>query len=169
MVKLFMFCQQFSYKVYEVTHLDDTLMSSILIWENSAGIDFWRRGRIATVMVHPDIQVNFENFLVLNDYEYKVLIQNVQDTLIREEEDEKRYLLNKRENSRAVDFEHFWKYEEIVDYIDGLAQKYPNLVQAFDIGTTYENRTIKGLTISKNGVVTGEKSVIFIDGGIHAR
>lgn len=48
-----------------------------------------------------------------------------------------------------------------------MEKDYPNLVSVETIGTTYEGRQIKGVTISSGG--SGQKNAVLIEGGIHAR
>lgn len=48
-----------------------------------------------------------------------------------------------------------------------LEKDYPNLVSVATIGTTYEGREIKGVTISSGG--SGKRNAVLIEGGIHAR
>jgi hypothetical protein len=143
-------------------------MKSIYLWEKIEGIDFWKRGPVANVMVQPEAQNDFEHFLQMNRFGYKVLIENVQETLDREEEEKQQYL-SRKSTREGVDFEHFWEYDEIVEYIENLERKYPQLVKTYDLGRTYENRTIKGISISRNGELAGKNPVVLMDSGIHAR
>ncbi|XP_032310082.1 carboxypeptidase B-like [Drosophila ananassae] len=62
----------------------------------------------------------------------------------------------------------YYTYEEIGDYLDGLAWSYSNRVVLKEIGVSYENRTLRTITIS-NGDGRPGKNVIFIDAGFHAR
>lgn len=67
-----------------------------------------------------------------------------------------------------MDFGHFWTYEEIYEYIDELAEEYPELITVETGGLSSEGREIKVVKISTTGV-QGNKPTIFIDVGIHAR
>lgn len=70
----------------------------------------------------------------------------------------------------TVDFIHFWRTQEIYDYLDALAANYSNLAKVEVIGHTHQNRPIKAITISASGSHgNGSRPVIFIDGGVHAR
>lgn len=62
----------------------------------------------------------------------------------------------------------YYTYEEIQEYLDGLARSYIDRVELKDVGESYENRTLRTITIS-NGDGRPEKNVIFIDAGIHGR
>lgn len=59
----------------------------------------------------------------------------------------------------------YYNLASINAWIDDLAKHFPNIVTVIDGGTSYENRTIKGLKISH-----GEgRRAIFLEGGIHSR
>ncbi|XP_070135470.1 carboxypeptidase B1-like [Drosophila bipectinata] len=62
----------------------------------------------------------------------------------------------------------YYTHEEIQDYLDGLARSYGNRVELKEVGKSYENRTLRTITIS-NGDGRPGKNVIFMDAGIHAR
>ncbi|XP_026832204.1 carboxypeptidase B [Drosophila erecta] len=62
----------------------------------------------------------------------------------------------------------YYTYEEIQDYLKGLAESYANRVKLTNVGKSYENRNLTTITIS-NGDGRKDKNVIFIDAGFHAR
>ncbi|XP_037782742.1 carboxypeptidase B-like [Penaeus monodon] len=69
-------------------------------------------------------------------------------------------------SGKAMDWTSYHRYDEITAWLEELASTYPELCSVKDVGTTYEGRTMKMLTLNKGGT---EKPGIFIDGGIHAR
>ncbi|KAJ3282009.1 hypothetical protein HK104_011156 [Borealophlyctis nickersoniae] len=68
---------------------------------------------------------------------------------------------------------YFRKYhtiEEITEYYDSLANTYPDLVEPFTVGKTYEGREIRGIHIhNKNSSKLNEVKDFVFHGGIHAR
>ncbi|XP_039488649.2 carboxypeptidase B-like [Drosophila santomea] len=62
----------------------------------------------------------------------------------------------------------YYTYEEIQNYLKGLAESYSNQVKLTNVGKSYENRNLTTITIS-NGDGRKDKKVIFIDAGFHAR
>lgn len=54
-------------------------------WEDNPAIDFWeqisRKGKPSRVMVAPDTQVQFEDFLNENNFTYELIIENVERLL----------------------------------------------------------------------------------------
>lgn len=75
---------------------------------------------------------------------------------------------NKIEGRHTTDFNHFWKYDEIYEYIDELAEEHPEIMSVETGGLTSEGREIKVVKISTTGV-QGDKPIIFIEVGMHAR
>ncbi|XP_064081518.1 carboxypeptidase B1-like [Macrobrachium nipponense] len=68
-----------------------------------------------------------------------------------------------------VTFDRYMDVDEILAYIEDLPNKYPDLVNLKKIGTSIENRPIYLVTMTRNIRTNGNKPIIFIDGGIHAR
>ena len=66
------------------------------------------------------------------------------------------------------DFSHYWKIDEIEDYIEFLSKTTKLFVKKILIGKSYEGRPIHALTISLDEIV-GNLPILFIDSGIHAR
>lgn len=68
----------------------------------------------------------------------------------------------------ALDLSRFYEYEEIVEYINQLAEKYPKTVSIGSAGTSYQGRDIPVVVID-NGDNIRNKPTILMDAGIHAR
>lgn len=157
------------YKLYEVipnTKVDQNHLRSLSL--STEAYDFWTMpkelGRKSDIMVAPDFQDNLENFLQKLNISYTVAVENV-ETIVQKE----RFLqAMSRAFSRPYKFNRYYRYNEIVDYIDNLAKKYPELVTVTTIGKSYEKKDIKMIFISdKNS--SEIKNTILIDAGIHAR
>lgn len=64
------------------------------------------------------------------------------------------------------DWSRYWNLDEINAWMDSLVISYPEAVSAFSIGTSFENREIRGVKINSGGG-EGKKS-IFFESTIHA-
>lgn len=136
--------------------------------QSTESYDFWsmpkKLGERSDVLVPPDDQDNFEKYLQKFDIDYYIAMDNV-EMFVREE----RFLQSvSRAFSRSVKFNRYYRYNEIVEYLDSLATKYPKLVTVQTIGKSFENRDIKTITISDNQS-NDAKNTILVDAGIHAR
>uniref|UniRef100_A0AAG5D5V7 Peptidase M14 domain-containing protein n=1 Tax=Anopheles atroparvus TaxID=41427 RepID=A0AAG5D5V7_ANOAO len=158
-----------NYKVYSI-QVDSAEKHAILKrWEDRKGVDFWDRAGYR-VMIHPSLQEAFERFLTVNRFTYELIIEDVEATIEAERLYDQEYRRRKAASGRAtVDFEHFWTNAEVNSYLDDLQRSYPSLVRVATIGTTHLGNPIKSITISTNNGVAGQKPVVFIDGGLHAR
>lgn len=58
---------------------------------------------------------------------------------------------------------------QINEYLDGLAEKHPDLVTVINAGLSYEGRQIKYVRISTTRFENLMKPVIIIDAAVHAR
>ncbi|XP_069989561.1 carboxypeptidase B-like [Penaeus vannamei] len=67
-----------------------------------------------------------------------------------------------------VTFSRFMTYEEIVSYVEGLPQKYPERVQLRVAGMSEENRPIYVVVVA-SAAAKADEPVIVVDGGAHAR
>lgn len=161
-----------SYKVYDVTPRKDQ-MADLMSWEFDAGIDFLGLGgaeRVSKVMVSPDLQSHFVDFLARNGINYEMAIEDV-EPLLRKERTDRMSRKAKRSAFTEDDvptFESYLTFEELEAYTIHLATEYPHLVTRDIIGKTVEGRDMIGLRVS-NAAEFGKKPIIFIDAGVHAR
>lgn len=147
--------------IFEQNHLRSLSLST-------EAYDFWsmpkQLGERSDVLVPPDYQESFERFLHKFGISYTIAMDNV-ETLVQKE----RYLQSvSRTFSRSIKFNRYYMYNEIIDYLDNLAIKYPKLVTVKTIGKSFENRDIKTIWIS-NKRSNEAKNTILVDAGIHAR
>ena len=141
-------------------------------WEFQEGIDFWSKGgpgRPSKIMVSPEIEDSFMDFLVRNGIGYEMFLDDVESSLQRD----RLARIKSRGKRKAMsadnepNFELFWNFEEMEAYTIQLAQQNPTLVTRDLIGKSIEGRDIFGMRIS-SGSEFGVKPIIFIDSGVHA-
>ncbi|CAG9799908.1 unnamed protein product [Chironomus riparius] len=154
------------YKVYDLSPTKEQI-PFVMEWEFQTGIDFWSYGRANKafrIMVSPEIESNFVNFLDKNEINYSIGIENVETTL-KSDKITKRSL---RLVNGIPNFNYYWSYPEMEEIFNRLATDYPNLVKLEVIGKSYLNQSIYGVRVSKNQEF-GLNPIIFIDAGTHAR
>lgn len=157
------------YKMYRViphTKIEQNHLRTLSL--STEAYDFWsmpkQLGERSDVLVPPDYQKDFERFLQKFGIRYTIAMENV-ETVVQKE----RYLQSvSRTFSRSIKFNRYYMYNEIIEYLDNLAIKYPKLVTVNTIGKSFENRDIKTITISDKSS-NETKNTILVDGGIHAR
>lgn len=80
--------------------------------------------------------------------------------------EEKVMFANSHHAAGAFDYQGYNGYDDIVRELKRLAST-NQFASTFEVGRTYENRTLIGLKISNDPTKT--KPVVWVDGGIHAR
>lgn len=70
-----------------------------------------------------------------------------------------------------VDFKHYPQPDEINAFLDALVRDYPDLVESYEIGKTWQGRPIRALRVAneKTGDRVQDRPVMYIDGQHHAR
>lgn len=163
-----------SFKAYDVTPNAEQI-DELLQWRDEEGVDFWRAasaGYQSTVMIPPYLQDDFENFLKSSGVEFKVKIEDVGEVEKEFEADRIRRLEAKKikpafEPFATPSFDVYWSSNEMDTYSRFLASNYPHVVTREVIARSFEGRDVYALKISRGGF--GNKPVIFMDGGMHAR
>lgn len=64
--------------------------------------------------------------------------------------------------------EYFWDYNEIMEYVDQVAQDYSNIVKVHTLKPSLQNRRIVNIEITAPGNKEA-RPIVFIDSTIHAR
>lgn len=68
-------------KVYSVLCEKDTHLDNLILWEDNQYIDFWSLpgpNKTSSILVDPRMQHEFEEFLIDGNYNYKILINDVE-------------------------------------------------------------------------------------------
>lgn len=158
--------------MYDVAPQRDQL-ADLMSWEFDEGVDFLGRGSSSKawrVLVSPELQEVFTNFLQRNEIAYEMTVENMQPLLQKEKSDR----INRRAKRSVFadegvpSFENYLTFEEMEAYTMFLANEYPNLVKRDLLGFTVEGRQMIGVRVS-SAAEFGKKPIIFIDSGVHAR
>jgi hypothetical protein len=122
--------------------------------------------RVCDLRVSPRSLGSTTSFLADHNYTYSIVHSDLQaafdDQLVAASE---RHLLG---GGGSAWHTKFHSYDEIVHWMQGLADAHPDIVDLVTIGQTYESRAIYGLRITDKSV-TVPKPAIYYDGCIHAR
>ncbi|XP_059402054.1 carboxypeptidase A2-like [Carassius carassius] len=135
----------------------------------NSGLDFWTHAvsteRPVEIRV-PHSSLNaVKVFLKKNNIHFTVMINNVQELLVRERE-EMVHNAEMERKTKSLNFAAYHDLETIYKFMDTLVAKHSNLISKEKIGSTFENRTMYVLKFSTGGE---KKPAIWIDAGIHAR
>jgi hypothetical protein len=79
------------------------------------------------------------------------------------------YVQTKPRVEGELDFGHYHKYDEVVYFMEKWKKEYPDLVELYSVGKSYEGRDIWQMTISNKS--TGkdtDKSAVYLEGNRHS-
>ena len=68
-----------------------------------------------------------------------------------------------------MDFSHYHKYDEVLAFLNRWAKDYPNIVEVYSVGKSFEGRDIWQMTITNKS--TGkdtDKPAMFVEGNRHS-
>ncbi|MFH8120449.1 MAG: M14 family zinc carboxypeptidase, partial [Candidatus Aenigmatarchaeota archaeon] len=103
-----------------------------------------------------DLKKGYADF-VLTEIQY----QKIKDLYPNE------ILLRSSDTRTLINFGPYYTYNEAMNEINNFYNNYPNLVSSpFIVGTSWENRLIKGIKITSNN---NSKPVVWFNSAIHAR
>uniref|UniRef100_A0A8C2GDU7 Carboxypeptidase A2-like n=3 Tax=cellular organisms TaxID=131567 RepID=A0A8C2GDU7_CYPCA len=134
-----------------------------------SGLDFWTHAVSTERPV--DIRVPHSSlnavkvFLKKNNIPFTVMINNVQELLVRERE-EMVHNAEMERKSKSFNFAAYHDLETIYSFMDTLVASHPNLITKVHIGNSYEKRPMYALKFSTGGV---NRPAIWVDAGIHSR
>jgi len=163
---LFSFVASFkSYHEHTVLRTEKLSMEKTQILRDlqvRTNLDFWRDaypGQAADIMVSDRDMAGLKDFLEKNNIESSVMVENVQSLI---EETRPRNMSAKG----TMDWDDYYPHEDLVAFIQGLADTNADWARIINIGQTYEGRDMNVLAIEKAG--PGAPNV-WLEAGIHAR
>ncbi|XP_001602586.2 carboxypeptidase A2-like [Nasonia vitripennis] len=138
-------------------------------------VKFWTvpaKDKATDLVVSPVILKDVKEFLQEKKIEYTILVNDLQKLIksqnprMPKERRQDLYSLQ----GHSMTWKRYHRYKDIMGYLDYLASKYPQLVEVFSIGKSFEGRALKVIKVSTGAKRNGEpKSSIWIDAGMHAR
>ncbi|MEN6559162.1 MAG: M14 family metallopeptidase [Acidobacteriota bacterium] len=79
------------------------------------------------------------------------------------------YAFTKPKKAGEIDFEHYHTYDEVTAILRKWAADYPNLVDVYSVGRTFEGRDIWQITITNKATgKDADKPAMFIEGNRHS-
>lgn len=73
-----------------------------------------------------------------------------------------------RASARDFDLDHFWDYNEIMEYVDQVATEFSQIVKVHALKSSLQDRRIVNIEITAPGNKEN-RPIILIDSTIHAR
>merc|ERR1712179_470420 len=129
--------------------------------------DFWtevRNSGPVDIMVPPGKQEQLESDLELKGISYEIMIPDVQKLI-----DLEKIAASSQSPpnpKHAMTWDAYHSLEDMYSYLDYLEESF-DFVTTEVIGQSYEKRDMRVVSVCRGGC--GEKKVVWIDGGIHAR
>ncbi|EDX09568.1 GD14014 [Drosophila simulans] len=160
------------YRIYEV--IPSTADHAHLLHQLSLqGYDFISETRLlghpSRVIVSPGQLEHFQQLVEGEKMTHTLVNSNLGASIAEEfAQRQMQRLLAPITGKGRLSTERYYTHEEIINYIDDLAKRFPRRVFVKTVGWSYEQRVLKTITIT-NGDGKANKKVIFMDGGFHAR
>ncbi|GBP80206.1 Zinc carboxypeptidase A 1 [Eumeta japonica] len=155
------------YKVFSVVPETEDQIQALKDLSQELLYEFWTDfldvGKNVKIMVAPNRVKDFYSSLNSIGLRPDLNINNVQQLI----DAQLKRPYNGR-NTNSFGWNHYHNLEEIYDWLDGLADTYPDVVTVVVMGHSNAQREIKGVIIdfNKKG---NESAIAMIEGGIHAR
>lgn len=130
-----------------------------------------RDARTALVAVSPSISIAHLGDAFNATSTIELVHNNVQE-LIDAEAEEMEQHNNSHYRRGSFSWKRYHSLEQIHAWLGSLERRYPEVVSIIDVGSSYENRKLRGVRISyghNNDTTLAKRPAIFIEGGIHAR
>jgi murein tripeptide amidase MpaA len=156
-----------SYRGDEVLRIIPTSDDHVVALRNLADekmYDVWQEPRKPNVPVdircdsHPGLRSceNLKSFLKENNMKYNIMIDNIEK-------------LVSFPTSNEYNASTYNSYSVTSDWIQSLANTFPDICELVEIGTSYEGRAITGIRITGSKNKGDDKPGFWLDGGLHAR
>ncbi|KAI8578085.1 hypothetical protein K450DRAFT_248945 [Umbelopsis ramanniana AG] len=133
-------------KVMEACINNTVDMQNTLDWIESNGWDLWKHPS-ADNCLHVRLNQHDQDIFLQNlpaSAEHRVFISNIQSLI---DQQQKISAAGVGNDTTANYHAHYHTYDEIITFLKNISDTYPDLVQLFSIGKTYEGRDIWGITI----------------------
>ncbi|CAK9295304.1 unnamed protein product [Gordionus sp. m RMFG-2023] len=130
---------------------------------NDLAINFYNCDVKKKRQIQPDDST--EEWYMMNHEKMKIMIPELQTHFDIEKQKNVEILLNLHE---TLSTQAYNRLENIYNWLHELERDYPTKAKVLDIGSTWENRSIKGLLLSQDLSIQDKPSVLII-AGEHAR
>ncbi|XP_047538711.1 carboxypeptidase B-like [Vanessa atalanta] len=135
-------------------------------------LDFFRKAAVnreGIVLVEPKYQNDFLKFLAKEKISNRIHSDDLKERFdIDDQKIEARKLATRSINCGRLPYDNYQTLDVIYEYIDKIAEDYPEIVTLVSSSKSFQGRPLKYLKISKDKFASN-KPIIYIDAGIHAR
>ncbi|XP_014230660.1 carboxypeptidase B-like [Trichogramma pretiosum] len=137
--------------------------------QDRGDLSLWSGNRsLIDVLVLPDVIPRVSRFLRQRNIDYDVVITDLQLAINQENPvrtpEEIDELVGR--NGHRMEWDSYHRLEDIHEYMDYLANTYPQVCSVMSIGKSVQGRDLKVIRISRG---LSNAPALWIDGGIHAR
>ncbi|CAB0044857.1 unnamed protein product [Trichogramma brassicae] len=137
--------------------------------QDRGDLSLWSGNRsLIDVLVLPDVIPRVSRFLRQRNIDYDVVITDLQLAINQENPvrtpEEIDELVGR--NGHRMEWDSYHRLEDIHEYMDYLANTYPQVCSVMSIGKSVQGRDLKVIRISRG---LANAPALWIDGGIHAR
>lgn len=153
------------YKTLRVTLGSDEAAKEIQLMAETETISIMDEGlgKEVDILVSPQVYQEVVDSIKEAGSTFQVLSEDVGADI----EEEKEELL--RAVPGVFDFKNYYAVKYQHAHLDALVERHPDQAETFSIGQSYEGREMKVIRISNDLANSGNKPIIWVDGGIHAR
>nr|UPI76680.1 M14 metal carboxypeptidase 3 [Antheraea yamamai] len=153
------------YKVYKVIPETEKNVQILVDLQKNNHFTFWSDtieiGSNVRIMITPEEQKEFEDYMNNVGMNFSIAINDVQDAI-----DAQLYRPPNRDTSEYA-WDYYQTLEEIYDWVDKIAEQHTDVVTLVTMGYSVEGRPIKGVKIDHKK--RANSTIGMIEGGIHAR
>ncbi|KAI5638985.1 zinc carboxypeptidase domain-containing protein [Phthorimaea operculella] len=158
------------HSLFEITVEDHGQEKIVHDIETDLNLDIWSETmpeRPGMVLVPKDVRELFQERLDEAGVLYKVNMENIKEALDYEDEAFAKAASSRANASFPLDAPH--RYQVIMDYMDDVAERFPDLVTLGIAARSVEGREIKYMKISTTNFEDTSKPVVMIQSLLHCR
>ncbi|MFH4973409.1 hypothetical protein AB6A40_000118 [Gnathostoma spinigerum] len=170
-----------SFKIYRtIPKNQEELQRLYDYWKRALNsYDFWTVPSVTNgsvdIMVRPDQSNEFLTETTALNLPFKVVVDDLAKMIEKYEgrsiwekfDSQKRLNDDRSLRHTGIRLGEYYSYNEIVNWMNKLQQRYPNLVKVLHLGTTHQKRDIIGVQLGTRH--DGRARVVWISAGMHAR
>ncbi|XP_055294901.1 zinc carboxypeptidase-like [Sitodiplosis mosellana] len=150
------------HRVYSLKIQNEKQLEALQDLENSQSGMFYLEApisihKLAEIIVPPHKFADMTELFDKLEIENRITVNNLQKLI-----DEEQPKLSSR---TTFGWDKYYDLPAIYNWLDEILQEYPDILTNYDVGTSYENRTIRAVKLSKKK----NNATIFIESTIHAR
>ncbi|XP_061777831.1 carboxypeptidase A6-like isoform X1 [Nerophis ophidion] len=160
-------------QVFRITPSNDQEVHALTNILEHIKVDLWHPNSISLISFNATVDVHvrrkdtrgLRGSLKQEGIQYRVFISDLQEEIERQQTG--RRSSRQRRSESQHDYEVYHSLEEIQTWMFDMNTTYPDLLQMFSIGKSYEGRPLYVLQLGKRS--RPQKKAVWIDCGVHAR